>query len=138
MSHAIALTGVVDDGSPLDDAVPGDTAQTIQIVRGGTCQISVKLVTRSAVPVDLRDFTSWTGKLTVRETNSPARSSIVKTWLAAQPALTHDTLLFSLVTTDTRYWETGRYWYDIWLAGNSSSWQVVAPGAFILLPSLIA
>jgi hypothetical protein len=136
MSHVVNLTGVVDDGGDLDSSVPADTAQTITAPRGGTLALRVHLVNNGGVPTDLRRFTTWFGTLNIRDASNPARANVGKSWTATQPAGTTDVLLFSVASSDLRFWTTGRYWFDVWLTGDSVVWQVVNPSILVLMPSL--
>jgi hypothetical protein len=138
MSQVVYLTGVLDDGTPLDPSLPRNTATTVQISQHMTARFDLRVFYASGVAVDVGALASWSAVLAVRRSLDPCQ--VVPDLVIAGElpgALEGKNLIrFPLVPRDTRKLALGRYLFDVTLVSGVLRWQVVRTSALILQPGL--
>lgn len=120
----IHLIGVLEDGTkPIDPSVPENPRVELAIIKGTSCQIVLKAVTRSGVPV----APVGTMTLTVKQKpeDMPALAQLVGTWT---PMLGAGTAVFTWAASAMRDYAWGRYVYDVKLA-NGAEVDVLIPAS---------
>lgn len=131
----IALIGIVNDGGTLPQ-----NHMRIELPRGETANVTLRVLTSRGVPVSLAGIGAGTQALTfVLRKSSQDGTDVLRKSLAQMASLGQEYAAFTIAATDLQRFDPGLYVYEIWLAsgtGMAVKTCVVPLSVLALLPSV--
>ena len=137
MTQVVQLHGVLDDGTRVDPRIEADTATSIRLPQGADSRIRVDVYTNAGIPDPPQVGDVYT--LTIARRLPPNCEhpvlSVVGTF-PASPATPLNRIEFAVSATATRFFYSGRYWFDVWLTRAGTRNQLIAASILVLQPSV--
>lgn len=143
MTQTLYVTGVVEDGSARDPALPRNTATTVLMPQFASVGLNVLVFSASGAPIDLSSAGSppvgtFTMQRVLDSCQKLPEQQLTGAWAGAPGA--KNLLLFSILPKHTRHLALGRYFFDVWLtlpAGPlTGKWQIVGTSVVVLQAAL--
>lgn len=128
---AVYLTGVLEDGSAPDPAVPANPRELLAVTQGTTTQVFVRCMNRGGVPLTAGPA------MTLRVKQRPGDADTIAQLTGIYAPLTGPGVwVFTFTPTMMQGVQWGRYLYDVTRSDAEATNRVIQASPFLLRPAI--